>query len=97
MNNDMFAAIMAMYIITSALCGIFLLTLADTINPMIIGLNVLQNLFKKLFFNKNILGIIIGTIVFIVLIAAILFLLVLQVMFWIVYGFMWLYRKGAKK
>ena len=90
MNNDMFAAIMAMYIITSALCGIFLLTLADTINPMIIGLNVLQNLFKKLFFNKNILGIIIGTIVFIVLIAAILFLLVLQVMFWIVYGFMWL-------
>ena len=36
MNNDMFAAIMAMYIITSALCGIFLLTLADTINPMII-------------------------------------------------------------
>ena len=81
MNNDMFAAIMAMYIITSALCGIFLLTLADTINPMIIGLNVLQNLFKKLFFNKNILGIIIGTIVFIVLIAAILFLLVLQVMF----------------
>ena len=54
MNNDMFAAIMAMYIITSALCGIFLLTLADTINPMIIGLNVLQNLFKKLFFNKNI-------------------------------------------
>lgn len=97
MNNDMFAAIMAMYIITSALCGIFLLTLADTINPMIIGLNVLQNLFKKLFFNKNILGIIIGTIVFIVLIAAILFLLVPQVMFWIVYGFMWLYRKGVKK
>lgn len=97
MNNDMFAAIMAMYIITSALCGIFLLTLADTINPMIIGLNVLQNLFKKLFFNKNILGIIIGTIVFIVLIAAILFLLVLQVMFWIMYGFIWLYRKGEKK
>lgn len=97
MNNDMFAAIMAMYIITSALCGIFLLTLADTINPMIIGLNVLQNLFKKLFFNKNILGIIIGTIVFIVLIAAILFLLVLQVVVWIMYGFIWLYRKGEKK
>lgn len=97
MNNDIFGGFMAIYIIASALYSFTLLRFSDTDDLRILGFNIWQNVFKELFFYKNAFGIIIGIICFILQFTSLVFCLIGQVVVWIMYGFIWLYRKGEKK